>query len=111
MGLKILQLNSQRSSSVAPDVRANLKQDVDVLMLQEPYSYRGIVKGYSSGNARIIQPKAGAPQAAIIVLNSSYDVTQLVIDNCDHVVCARSLRSHLMTSFFLFQHTFNFRMR
>lgn len=55
MGLKILQLNSQRSSSVVADVKANLKQDVDVVMLQEPYSYRGRVKGYSHGNARIIQ--------------------------------------------------------
>jgi len=42
------------------------------------------------------------------VLNSSYDVTQLVIDNCDHVVCAQVISSNdeffLISAYFQFSH-------
>jgi hypothetical protein len=89
MGVKILQLNSQRSNSVASDIKNKTISDIDIIMLQEPYTYGGVIKGYSQIGTKIVQPRMNNPQVGIIVLNSAYDVIQLPPNDLEYIVGAQ----------------------
>lgn len=88
--LKLGQLNAQKSYSVANDIKADLNNNLDVLCLQEPYSYMGRVRGYTANNKRIIQPNTKCPMAAIVFYNDEIEVTQLNTVG-EHVVAVQIL--------------------
>lgn len=84
MVIKILQINAQRSIAVAADLKCKTQSNIDVMVLQEPYSLKGKVKGYASVDARVIQPISECPQVAIIVLNKDIDVMRIM--STSHVI-------------------------
>jgi len=47
MDLTILQLNAQGSKEVASNLRKHSENLIDIMVLQEPYSLAGNVKGYA----------------------------------------------------------------
>jgi len=75
---------------VANDIKANLNSNLDVLCLQEPYSYMGRVRGYAANNKKIIQPNTKCPMAAIVIYNDEIEITQLNIAG-EHVVAVQIL--------------------
>lgn len=90
MAIKILQINAQRSKSVASEIRRTIETNkIDVLVVQEPYVYRNKVKGYAPITARVVQNQENMDsKSAIIVYNDSVTVTQLEQFRTEYIVCA-----------------------
>lgn len=90
MTIRFLQVNAQRSLNVAHEVRKMVSENrIDVATIQEPYLYKGQVKGYAPMSAKIVQNhKDQETKAAIIIYNDSITVTQLEQFKNEHIVCA-----------------------
>ena len=92
--LTIGQHNCDRSRSVMDELRhlAELKR-VDILLLQEPYAFRGKLSGFGC-NSRIILANTAEdnPWACIVVLNN--DLTMLKVFHLSdaHCVCREILQ-------------------
>lgn len=108
MDLTILQLNAQGSKEVASDLRKNTERLVDIIVLQEPYSLAGRIKGYAELKARIYHPNVNTPKVAIIVKNPNLDVLQLKMEDTKHVaaiqVIAGTYEFYLISAYFQFSH-------
>lgn len=90
MAIKIAQINAQRSAAASADLEMLMKHmGVDVLCLQEPYSYKGKVKRYTSTNLRTTQPDGETPWVAIITKEEKVQVFNLVMDKSEHVMCVQ----------------------
>jgi len=88
MGLRILQINAKNSKNVAADLRAlALGKNIDIILLQEPYTYKGKVKGYGLANRVLQCTEAEVPKSAIIILNTEIEVTQISQFTSSHSVC------------------------
>lgn len=88
--LKILQINAQRSKTVTAEIRKTVEvKNIDILLLQEPYTYKGKVKGYGTTNARILQNYEHLnSKAAIIIYNETVVATQLNQIRSEHIAGA-----------------------
>lgn len=54
MGLKLAQINAQRSSAASAELELIMRErNIDILCLQEPYIYNGKVRGFTSSNFKI----------------------------------------------------------
>jgi len=108
MDLNILQLNTQGSKEVASDLRKHTENQIDILVLQEPYSLTGKVKGYTGLRGRVFQPRSAAPRTAIVVNNPGVDVLQLDTGNSSHVVAIQVITStcefYIISAYFQFSH-------
>lgn len=89
MELKIIQLNAQKSKNVAADLKNKVGKEIDLIVLQEPYAFKGKVKGYSSLQTRVLQPNVSNPQVAIIIYNNDIDVMQISAENSEHIIVAQ----------------------
>jgi len=88
MGLRIAQINAQRSSAAAADLEMIMrKENIDILCLQEPYSYKGKVRGYTSSGYRIVQPDGVNPWVAVIVLEAKLQIFRLACEKSEHLLC------------------------
>lgn len=73
MGIKFLQLNCQRSSSVLAELGVVLGQEgVDVALLQEPYAFRGRVAGLPLGT-RVFSTGDNYIGSAVVVVNEGIE--------------------------------------
>jgi len=108
MGLSIF-LNAQGSKEVASDLRKHIENLIDIIVLQEPYSLAGEVKGYTGLQGRVFQPRVAAPKAAIVVNNTNIDVLQLDTGNSSHIVAVQIVTGacdfYIMSAYFQFSHS------
>lgn len=90
MELKIVQINAQRSRTVAAEIRKIVEErKIDILLIQEPYTYKGKVKGYGSINVRVLQNAEHlSSKAAIVIYNETITVTQIEQIRDEHIICA-----------------------
>lgn len=52
------------------------ERKIDILLIQEPYTYKGKVKGYGSINVRVLQNAEHlSSKAAIVIYNETITVT------------------------------------
>jgi len=88
--LKILQLSAQGSITVAAEIRKIVETyNIYILLLQEPYVYKGKVKGYGSVTARVLQNHKNLDsKAAIIIYNKTITVTQIEQVKNEHIISA-----------------------
>lgn len=90
MAVKILQLNVQRSIAAAAEVKNLLVTgEYDIACLQEPYSYKNKIMGYSSPSLTVFQPAGWYPWAGIVVGAGRASGFQLRAGGSEHVVCVR----------------------
>jgi hypothetical protein len=89
MTIKILQVNAQRSLKVAYELRKTVEDNkIDVLILQEPYTFKKQVKEYAPITAKVIQNYENKDsKAAIIIYNKDITVTQLKQFRKEHIIC------------------------
>mgnify|MGYP004604920697 CR=1 FL=1 len=70
MGLRVGQINPQRSAAAAANLEFLMKEkDLDVLCLQELYCYKSRIRGYNSPNLVKIEPQEGACSWVAAVVN------------------------------------------
>lgn len=89
-GLRVLQLNGQKSKSVAAEIpNIMAERDIQVLLLQEPYAPRNQIQGLPAP-LRVVSaaPHGETPYAAIVIADPRIDVTLLGGLSSAHVVCA-----------------------
>ena len=68
------------------------EQNLDILCLQEPFSYKGKVKGYNSPSLMKIQPQNSEKAwVAAAVNKDKVDVLLNVGNECDHIMCFKVL--------------------
>lgn len=89
MGIKVAQINAQRSTAVAADLNLIMKrQNIDILCIQEPYTYKGIVRGYKSPEFRTLQPNNVTNiWTAAVVDEAKIEVFQNVYQESGHILC------------------------
>ncbi|CAL1672523.1 unnamed protein product [Lasius platythorax] len=108
MELKVLQINAQGFISVAANLKKCTEAEIDVIVIQESYAYKGKVKGYATSSARTIQPSSNHPQVAIIVLNQKIDVMQIDTESSSHVIGAYITTAvgdhYLIAAYFQYSH-------
>jgi len=108
MDLNILQINAQGSKEVASDLRKHSEGSIDVIVLQEPYSLAGIIRGYAALRGRIFQPRTAGPKTAIVINNPNLDILQLDMGNSSHVVAVQIITStsefYIISDYFQFSH-------
>lgn len=57
MGIKIAQINDQRSTATTAELQKIMIDDNrDVMCIQEPYAYKGQVRGYTAPQLAKVQP-------------------------------------------------------
>lgn len=77
MGLRLAQINAQRSSTASADLEMIIReQSVDVLCIQEPYAYKGKVRGFTSSNLRVTQPDCSTPWVAVVSKEENVQVLE-----------------------------------
>ena len=94
-GIRIMQLNMQRSAVVAGAVRQlAAEKRLDILLLQEPYAAKlgasGIVRGLGSG-VDVATIRSEYPWAAVAVSNANFEIIFLSQLSTPHCSCAEVL--------------------
>lgn len=88
MGLKIGQINAQRSRAASVNLELIMKElELDILCLQEPYTYKSKVRGYTSPGMRIIQPGKESPWVAAVVKEQRMEIFQNTAIESEHIMC------------------------
>lgn len=88
MELKIGQINAQRAMAAAANLELLIRElHLDILCIQEPYTYKGIVRGYTSHNFSKIQPGVEKPWVAAIIANNKIEVFHLAHFDTPHIMC------------------------
>lgn len=78
MALKIAQINAQRSAAASAELELLIKEkNIDILCMQEPYSFKNKVRGFNSPHLRVIQPSSGFPWAAAVVSHAKVNILVL----------------------------------
>ena len=86
MELKIGQINAQRSMAAAADLNRIIdEQGIDMLCIQEPYLFRGRVKGYNS--KRIVYPKVDKPWVAVVINSDEIEIFNVSKVESEHTMC------------------------
>lgn len=92
MGLKIGQINAQRSKAVAVNLEIIMKErKLDILCIQEPYTFKGTVRGYTSPGLRMIQPNKGNVWVAAIIMDQEIEILQITNMETEHLMCFQVL--------------------
>jgi len=93
MGLKLAQINAQRSSVASANLEIiMLERNIDVLYIQEPYAYRGKVRGFTSSNLRVTQSDCDTPWVVIISAEERVLILRISLEEIEHV-----MRVHVIT--------------
>jgi len=88
MGLKIAQINAQRSAAAAANLEKLMgERKLDILCIQEPYTYKGAVRGYTSQSMTTIQPMVDKPWVAVVVANDRLEILHLAQYDTPHLMC------------------------
>jgi len=88
VNLIIAQINAQRSAAAAADLEILIQErKIDMLCVQEPYAFRGVVRGYTSQGMTIVQPMVDNPWVAIVVTNEQLEVFHLAQYDTPHIMC------------------------
>ena len=89
MVIKIGQINAQRSAAAAVNLEILMKErNLDILCIQEPFCFKGKVRGYNAPNLTKIQPQnCEKPWVAAVVKNDKLDVLTNVGSECEHIMC------------------------
>lgn len=88
--LYICQVNLGKSRNAFYELRQfAAENEIDVALIQEPYTYDGAVKESAPLGARIVQRSSRSTQAAIIVYNKNVTVTQIEQYTDEYVACAQ----------------------
>lgn len=66
------------------------ERKLDILCVQEPYTFKGIVRGYTSPGLRIIQPNKGNAWVAAI-LDQEMEILQITNMETEHLMCFQVL--------------------
>lgn len=85
--LKFMQINGQRTRLLMAQVRRVMDEEqIDILLLQEPYNFKGKVVGFA--DLRVISTAGDSCIAAIVVTNPDLTITNLNSLMNSHVACA-----------------------
>ena len=89
MRIKIGQINAQRSMAAASDLEMKIQEhNFDILCIQEPYTCKGLARGYTSPSLKLIQPNVVNPWvAAVISNNKNIDIFQYTFEESEHMMC------------------------
>ena len=89
MVLRIGQINAQRSAAAAANLEILMQEkNLDILCIQEPFSYKGKVRGYNSPNLTKIQPQCCEKSwVAAVVKKDAVDILVSVGDENEHIIC------------------------
>jgi len=88
MGLKLAQINAQRSFAASAELELIMRdRDIDILCIQEPYAYKGRDRGFTSSNLKITQPDCAAPWVAIISKEEDIQIFRVTVEETEHVMC------------------------
>lgn len=89
MGLRVGQINAQRSAAAAANLELLIKEKgLDIVCIQEPFCYKGKVRGYNSPNLIKITPQnCGHPWVAAVVNKERVEVLLNVGDENEHILC------------------------
>ena len=93
MALKVGQINAQRSAAAAASLELLMRElNLDILCLQEPFSYKGKVRGYNSPSLIKIQPQNSEKAWVAAAVNTNrVDVLLNMGTECDHIMCFKVL--------------------
>lgn len=106
MALIIGQINAQRSQAAASNLELIIKErNLDILCIQEPYSYKNSVRGFSSPGLKTIQSTGGYPWAAAILKKENFEI--LILPGIsEHILCfqvtTQSLEFYIINVYFQF---------
>lgn len=94
--IKIWQANTDRARHCTDELRkAAYENNVDIILVQEPYAVRGKVMGYGMADTLITGTQQGEqPWAAIIVLNKELNILHL-----QHLCTAHTVAAEVTTNF------------
>jgi len=88
MGLRITQINAQKSRAAAVNLELIFREcNLDVLCIQEPYTYKRKVRGYTSPGLKIIQPNIENVWVTAVIRDSSVEVFQNADFETEHLMC------------------------
>jgi len=88
MNLRIAQINAQRSAAAAANLEKLMcEHSIDILCIQEPYIFKGSVRGYTAQNMTIIQPGVDKPWVAVVVANKRLEIFHLAQYDSPHLMC------------------------
>lgn len=89
MRIKIGQINAQRSMAAAADLESIIQEhNFDILCIQEPYTFKGLARGYTSPSLKLIQPNVvNRWVAAVILNNENIDIFQYTFEESEHIMC------------------------
>lgn len=77
MVIRIAQINAQRSVAISANLELIMgEKSLDILCLQEPYVYKGKVRGYTSPRLKITQPDGDTPWVAIVTSEDKIQTLQ-----------------------------------
>lgn len=91
MALIIGQINAQRSHVAASNLELIIKErNLDILCIQEPYSYKNVVRGFSSPGLNTTQPVGGYPWVAAVLRRENVEI--LILPGIsEHILCFQIL--------------------
>lgn len=95
MGLKIGQINAQRSRAAAINLELIMKElELDILCIQEPYTYKGRVRGYTTPGMKIIQPDIENPWVAAVIKDQKMEAFHNTALETEHLMCFQVITEH-----------------
>lgn len=65
--------------------------NIDILCLQELYSYKGKVRGYTSLDCRVVQPDETNPWIAVVVVEEKLQIFRVAYEETEHLLCLHIL--------------------
>ena len=97
MVLRIGQINAQRSAAAAANIEILMhEKNLDILCIQEPFSYKGKVRGYNSPSLVKMQPQnSKTPWVAAVAKKKNVDILTGVGDENDHIMCLKVMTGDL----------------
>ena len=89
MVIRVGQINAQRSAAAAANLKILMREkNLDILCLQEPFCYKGKVRGYNSPDLIKIQPQnCDKAWVAAVIKNDKLEVLTSVGNECEYVMC------------------------
>ena len=114
--LKILQLNAQRSKTVAAEISQQTRSGVDIILLQEPYlknNSKNKLSAYTDITDKIMIPPGNNPMVGIIIKNKNIESLNIHCEGNGHLQVAQlslpGLSFHVINAYF--QHSDSFETR
>lgn len=86
--MKIAQINAQRSAVVASELAHIIGElSIDILCIQEPYFYKGDIRGFSSLETTTFRPIVEKPWVAIVIASSDIEILHYAHLDTAHIIC------------------------